>query len=78
MSVSVVTGGTEGFSVSFSYVGDLSVPSVAAEPIIKDWHLAPATQHLAREIGRRSAGGGVAVRRQLHRVARHLQDRAVR
>ena len=39
--VSVVTGGPEGFSVFLSWVGVLSVPSVATEPIIEDWHLAP-------------------------------------
>ena len=40
---SVKTGGTEGFSVFLSWVGDLSVLSVATEPIIEDWHLAPST-----------------------------------
>ena len=34
---------TEGFSVSLSYGGELTVPLVATDSIIKYWHLAPGT-----------------------------------
>ncbi len=58
--------------MSLSWVGDLSVPSVATEPIIEDWHLAPGTWHLApvagcrvpvAVVGRRLAGAAGLVRR---------------
>ena len=43
--------------MSLGWVGDLSVASVATDPIVEDWHLAPSTWHLLQGVRCQVTGG---------------------